>query len=74
MKIHISEIMKQKNITRYALAKQIGITYKTMASIYKGEVNSIRLDILEDICLALDCTPNDIFIFENKCSENYDNK
>lgn len=60
MKLSIQNKLKEKGISRYELAKRIGVTYPTITSIYTGESTSIKLDILEAICKELDCTPNDI--------------
>ena len=60
MKINIKNQLKQKGISRYELAKRINITYPTMTTIFKGESSSIRLDVLENLCCELNCTPNDI--------------
>lgn len=60
MKLSIQNKLKEKGISRYELAKRIGVTYPTITSIYIGESTSIKLDILEAICKELDCTPNDI--------------
>lgn len=60
MKLSIQNKLKEKGISRYELAKRIGVTYPTITSIYNGESTSIKLDILEAICKELDCTPNDI--------------
>lgn len=64
MKIAIKEQMEKKNMTRYQLAQIVGVTYPTITAIYQGTTSSIKLDILEKICLALECSPNDILIFE----------
>ena len=66
MKINIKDKLDEKNITRYELAKRIGVTYPTIDSMYKGTSNSIKLDILESICKELDCLPTDILIFDDK--------
>ena len=60
MKIIIKDQLDKKGITRYELAKRIGVTYPTITSLYKGESTSIKLEILESLCRELDCTPNDI--------------
>ncbi|MBW4847606.1 MAG: helix-turn-helix transcriptional regulator [Lachnospiraceae bacterium] len=52
-------------MTRYELAKRIGITYQTITNIYKGESTSIKLEILEGICKVLKCTPNDIIVSDD---------
>lgn len=66
MKISIQSIMEEKGITRYELAKCIGVTYPTIDNIYKGASTSIKLEILEAICIELGCTPNDIIVPEDQ--------
>lgn len=61
MKISIQKKLNEKGITRYELAKRIGITYPTVDNIYKGNSTSIKFEILESICKELNCTPNEIF-------------
>lgn len=65
MKISIQEKLKEKNMTRYELAKRIGVTYPTIDNIYKGTSTSIKFEILEAICKELDCLPIEILIFDN---------
>ncbi len=60
MKINIQQKLKEKGMTRYELAKRIGVTYPTIDNIYKGTSTSIKFDILESICKELDCSPIDI--------------
>ena len=66
MKISIASKLKENNMTRYELAKRIDVTYPTITSIYNEKSTSIKLDILEKICLELHCTPNDILISDNE--------
>ncbi len=70
MKLLISEKLNEIGISRYELAKRIGVTYPTITSIFHGKSTSIKLDILENICIELNCTPNDILIFEKKKDDN----
>lgn len=65
MQINIKSIMDKKGITRYELAKRIGVTYPTITNLYNGKGTSIKLDILENLCIELECTPNDIIISNN---------
>lgn len=60
MKISIQKKMEEKGISRYELAKRIGVTYPTIDNIYKGVSTSIKFEILEAICKELDCSPVDI--------------
>lgn len=66
MQINIKELMDTKKITRYELAKKIEVTYPTITNLYNGESTSVKLDILEKLCIALECTPNDILVFDNE--------
>lgn len=66
MKINIEPALNIKNMTRYELAKRTNLTFQTIDNIYKGRTTRIDLNTLESICIVLDCTPNDILIFENK--------
>ena len=49
-------------MTRYELAKRIGVTYPTIDNIYKGTSTSIKSEILESISKELDCSPDDILV------------
>lgn len=62
MHINIYEQLIKKNMSRYELAKRIGVTYPTIDNIFKGNSSSIKFEILESICRELDCTPMDILI------------
>ena len=64
MKISIQQQLQAKEMTRYELARKIGVTYPTIDKIYKGDSTSIKLEILESLCNVLECTPNDILIFQ----------
>ena len=65
MKIYIKKQLSENNMTRYELAKRIGVTYPTITSIYNGESTSIKFDILEAICKELDCSLDEILIFDD---------
>ena len=60
MEISIKEKMAEKGITKYRLAKNMGVTYPTITRIYNGKIDSIHFSVLESLCEELDCTPNDI--------------
>ena len=65
MKISIQAKLKEKCMTRYELAKRIGVTYPTIDNIYKGTSTSIKFEILEAICKELDCSLDEILVFED---------
>ncbi len=65
MKISIQEKLDEKKMTRYQLAKRVGVTYPTIDNIYKGTSTSIKFEILEAICKELECSPNDILVSDD---------
>ena len=62
MKIDIKQKLQESGMTRYELAKRIGVTYPTIDNIYKGTSTSIKFEILESLCRELNCEPNDILV------------
>ena len=70
MKLDIKNQVEKLGISRYELAKRVGVTYPTITSIYNGESTSIKLNILEALCRELYCTPNDILVQEEDDSSD----
>ena len=66
MKINIKDKLKEKGMSRYELAKRIGVTYPTIDNIYKGISTSIKFEILESICKELNCSPIDILVSDDQ--------
>lgn len=64
IKVKLKELLEERKKTLYSLAQETGITYPTLHRINKGKVESMSLDVLEKICLNLDCTPNDLLVIE----------
>ena len=56
---------KNAGLTQAELAKRIGVTYPTIDNIYKGTSTSIKFEILEAICKELDCSLDEILIFDD---------
>lgn len=65
MRFKIDDILKERNTSRYQLAKQTGISEQALGRICRNETSSIEFNTLEKICKALNCTPNDIIIFDD---------
>ena len=71
MQLNIKDKLEQRGITKYDLAKRIGVTYQTISNIYFGKSLSIKLEILDAICRELECTPNDIIITDDPTVNQY---
>ena len=66
IKIKLAEILKEKGKSIYWLADQTGITYPTLHKIATKETQSIKLDVLEKIMIALDVTFDEILEIEKE--------
>lgn len=60
MRLNVKQKLDERGMSRYELAKRVGVTYPTIDNIYKGTSTSIKFEILESICKELQCTPNEI--------------
>lgn len=65
MIIKINNILKEQEKSIYWLANEINITYSNCHKLINNSTTSIKFDIIEKICITLNCTPNDIFEIEN---------
>ena len=55
--------MKEKGVTTYTLIYKMGFSSYTILNLRRN--NSITMNTLEKLCMALGCTPNDIVEFKN---------
>lgn len=64
IKVKLENVLKEREKSLYALAKETGISYNTLTRINKNKVQGITWDVLEKVCLNLKCTPNDLIAIE----------
>lgn len=64
IKMNVQNLLDQKKKTRYWLVKEMQTTYKTVNKICDNTLTGLQLDTIEKLCQILDCTPNDLFVFE----------
>ena len=57
MKLNVKQILEKQGKTPYWLSKVTGISNNNISNICNGDTKSIRLDTIEKICHALNCTP-----------------
>ncbi len=60
VRLTIDSYLDNHGITRYELAKRTNIKFQTIDRYYKNRVVRYDSYILDQICLALDCTLCDI--------------
>lgn len=66
LKIDIQGKLSEKNMNKNQFSKLMQIGYPAACKIYDGVTTRISFDTLENICIVLECTPNDILISDNK--------
>lgn len=62
IKLDVIRLLKEKGRTKYWLWQQIEMSsYHNFNRMVENKTHSIRYDMLEAMCNALECTPNDLF-------------
>ncbi|MBN2604962.1 MAG: helix-turn-helix transcriptional regulator [Bacilli bacterium] len=69
IKINLSYLLKEKNITSKELCEYVGITEANMSILRSGKAKGIRFDTLRKICEYLECKPGDIIELEGDIYE-----
>lgn len=64
IKLNVLALLEKKGKTKYWLYKQLGTSYQNFNRMVNNETKSIQYNNIEALCVILECTPNDLFIFE----------
>lgn len=62
--MNVQNLLNKKGKTRYWLVKEMQTTYKTVNKLCDNTLTGLQLETIEKLCEILDCTPNDLFIFD----------
>jgi putative transcriptional regulator len=63
IEVRLKQLLEEQGRSRYWLAQETGIEYKTLSRIETAEhSNRIELRVLDEICRALDCQPGDVLV------------
>lgn len=60
VEITLKQLLEARGMSMYALAKDTGLAYTTLWKLQSGDSQGISFDVLEKVCGALECTPNDL--------------
>ena len=66
IRLYLDEILKEKKVSRYALAKATGTQYQIIDKYYKNRVERYDKDLILRMCLYLDCEPGDLIKIVDK--------
>ena len=55
------DMLRARGKSRYWLNKRLNMGDQNLKRMLNNETKSIRYDVLENLCMIFDCTPNDLF-------------
>lgn len=64
IKLNVLELLERAGKTKYWLYKQLGMSYQNFNKMVNNETKSIRYENIEALCQLLECTPDELFKFE----------
>jgi putative transcriptional regulator len=64
--IRLTEVLEKQSKSLYWLWKTSGVRYATLWQLSKDEVVRLNLDVLDQICEALNCQPADLIVRVDK--------
>lgn len=64
VKLDVLRLAERKGKFKYWLYKQLGMSYQNFSKMVNNETKSIRYENIEALCQLLECTPNELFKFE----------
>jgi putative transcriptional regulator len=66
IKLKLDEMLREKNITAYALHIKSGLHQSVISKIKRNMSKALQLDVLDTLCKALDCQPGELIAYENE--------
>lgn len=61
---NIDILLDRKLKSRYWLAKQVNVAYPNIVKLANNQTSSINFELMENLCVVLNCTLNDLFTIE----------
>nr|WP_268873177.1 helix-turn-helix transcriptional regulator [Christensenella intestinihominis] len=58
------DLLKENEMTKYALYKQLGMSYQNFSNMINNQTKSIRYEMIETLCVIFKCEPNDLFEYD----------
>lgn len=72
LKCNLAVLLAKKKWKQADLARATGIRPSTISDYYNDMALSIKIEHIDKICYALDCTPADLFSYEKTPPTQYD--
>ena len=68
--VHLSEILKKRNMTSKELCAKVGITEANLSILRSGKANGVRFHTINRICYYLQCDVGDILRFDGNLEDS----
>ena len=66
LKLNAIALLEKKGKTKYWLYKQLGMSYQNFNKMINNETKSVQYENLEAMCYILECSIDELLIFENE--------
>ena len=66
VKLNVLELLNKKGKTKYWLYIQLGMSYQNFNNMVNNKTKSIRYEMIDTLCQIFECTPNELFTFDDK--------
>ena len=64
MKVTLNQLIDNKGLSQNQIAKDTGISVSTLRNLNYNRTSRISFDVLEKLCIYLDCGVEDILCIE----------
>lgn len=72
IRVHLEEILKNRNMTSKELCAMVGITEANLSILRSGKAKGVRFSTINKICYYLRCDVGDILKFDGILEEGDD--
>lgn len=66
IKLNVPELLEKKQKSNYWLYRQLGMSYQNFTRMVNNETCSIRYTTIDSLCDILECTPGDLFVYQEE--------
>lgn len=64
IKLNVLKLLEKEHRTKYWLYMQLGMSYQNFNKMVNNETKSIKYENIDALCQIFNCTPNDLFVYE----------
>ncbi len=67
--VHLSELLKERNMTSKELCAKVGITEANLSILRSGKASGVRFHTINRICYYLQCDVGDLLHFDGNLED-----